>query len=365
MAGVYRRNDIWWVRFRMDGVHVRRSAKTSRKAEAQAFLAKLMEEHAQAARGEVRLRHLLTEAMDRYFEETSLKAGTVETYRYNSRVIARLLGHLHLEEIDRRSLAEYVATRKRTGITDATIRRDLAFVGSVFAAAIRWGWVDTSPVTRFNKRGLKESDPRTRFLTREEFGRLHAVASADLQPVLMLAVETGLRKEELLGLKLDSIDLRRRELRLTITKTGRPRHVPLSPRALETIRELLERRSRPRSPYLICKGDGSRVGNPKKAFAGACRRAGIEDFRFHDLRHTYASWWVQDGGDLYRLSRILGHATLEMSARYGHLRTDDLHDELERVNRRRSQGRSQECQTEARTSSEEVRPNIHNDGLNR
>ena len=175
-------------------------------------------------------------------------------------------------------------------------------------------------------------------------------ASADLKPILVIAVETGLRKEELLGLTLASIDLRRRELRLTVTKTGRPRQVPVSPRALETIKELLER-SRPRSPYLFCKPDGSRVGDPKKAFSGACRRAGIDDIRFHDLRHTFASWFVQDGGDLYRLSRILGHATLQMSARYGHLRTDDLHEELERVAQRRSRKRSQERQTEADGSS--------------
>lgn len=174
--------------------------------------------------------------------------------------------------------------------------------------------------------------------------------SDDLKPILVLAVETGLRKEELLGLTLPSIDLRRRELRLTVTKTGRPRQVPLSSRVLETIKELLER-SRPRSPFLFCKPDGSRVGDPKKAFAGACRRAGIADFRFHDLRHTFASWFAQDGGDLYRLSRILGHATLQMSSRYAHLRTDDLHEELERVTQRRSRKRSQERQIEADGSS--------------
>ncbi len=151
-------------------------------------------------------------------------------------------------------------------------------------------------------------------------------------------METGLRKEELLGLTVASIDFRRRELHLEETKTSNPRRVPLSPLALGTIRDLLER-SRPRSRYLFCKPDGSHIGNPKKAFIGACRRAGIQDFRVHDLRHTFASWWVQGGGDLYRLSRILGHTTLQMTARYGHLRTDDLHDELERVAQKRSQER--------------------------
>jgi integrase/recombinase XerD len=343
MATVYKRGQVWWVRFRLNGVHVRRSAKTTKKAEAQSYLLRLMEEHAEAARGGTPPRHLLTEAIERFFEECTLKPGTVETYRFNSRVCTRLLGHLHLDEIDRRALADFVATRKRTSVSDATIRRDLAFLGSVFTMASRWNWVDTSPVTAFNKKALKESRARTRFLTREEFGLLLRAASDDLKPILVLAVETGLRKEELLGLTAASIDLRRRELHLANTKTDAPRRVPLSPRALATIRELLEQRSRPRSPYLFCKADGGRIGNPRKAFEGACARAGIADLRYHDLRHTFASWWVQDGGDLYRLSRILGHATLQMTARYGHLRTDDLHDELQRV----AQKRSQEHQIEA------------------
>jgi integrase/recombinase XerD len=348
MAAVYKRGQVWWVRFRLNGVHVRRSAKTTRKTEAQAYLHRLLEEHSQGVRGEVLTRHLLAEAMDRFFEECTLKPGTIETYRFNSRTCTRLLGHLSLDEIDRRALADLVASRKRTGVSDATIRRDLAFLGAVFSMAVRWGWVDTSPVTAFNKRALKESRARTRFLTREEFGLLLGAASDDLKSILVLAVETGLRKEELLGLTVTSIDLRRRELHLANTKTNTPRRVPLSATALTTIRNLLEQQSRPRSPYLFCKADGRRIGNPRKAFEGACARAGLKDFRYHDLRHTFASWWVQDGGDLYRLSRILGHATLQMTARYGHLRTDDLHDELERV----AQKRSQEHQIDAPESSQ-------------
>src|SRR5690606_7024115 len=103
-------------------------------------------------------------------------------------------------------------------------------------------------------------------------------------------------------------------------------------------------------PYLLCKSDGTRYVDPKKAFASALKGSGIRDFRWHDLRHTFASWWVQGGGDLYRLSRVLGHSTLQMSARYGHLRTDDLHDELRTL----AQKRSQERQTEAPELSPEL-----------
>ncbi|EIZ86451.1 integrase family protein [Methylobacterium sp. GXF4] len=339
MAGVYRRGDVWWVRFRRDGVHVRRSARTAKKAEALVFLAKLMEEHSRSGRGEVRPRYLLTEAAERFFTEARLKDGTVETYRYNSQTLSRILGPIHLDEIDRRTLADFISARKRTGVADATIRRDLAFLGSMFTMAERWGWVDTSPVTKAVKKVLRESRPRTRYLTHEEFNRLHEAASEPLRPILVLAVETGMRKAELLGLTLTNIDLQRRELNLEKTKAGRPRQVPLSRKALTVIRELLERRARPQSVFLLHGPGGDRVSDPRKAFVGACRRANIENFRWHDLRHTFASWWVQGGGDLYRLSRVLGHSTLQMTARYGHLRTDDLHEELERVAQSRSQGR--------------------------
>ncbi len=148
-----------------------------------------------------------------------------------------------------------------------------------------------------------------------------------------------MRKEELLSLRQEQIDLRRREIHLELTKTSSPRRVPLSVTAVDTIRDLLERRGRPTSSFLFCKSDGSRIGDPKKGFVAAYARAGLTDFRYHDLRHTFASWFVQEGGDLYRLSRILGHATLQMTARYGHLRTEDLHEEMERVVHKRSQDR--------------------------
>ncbi|WP_284247370.1 site-specific integrase [Methylobacterium haplocladii] len=127
-----------------------------------------MEEHAQAARGEALPQHLLAEALDHFLEGSSLKKGAIKGYRFNARIIVRLLGHHSLHEINRRVLANFVATRKRTGVADVTIRRDLAVLSSVFTMAICWGWADTSPVTAFSKKTLKLGRPRTRFLARDE-----------------------------------------------------------------------------------------------------------------------------------------------------------------------------------------------------
>ena len=213
MATVYKRGDTWWVRFRHEGRHIRRSARTPKKVEAQLVLHRLMDE-CRLIGGKTVVRYGITQAIDAFFEGSSLKPSTLETYRFNARVIVRLLGHLHLDEIDRKTLGEFIQTRKRTGVTDATIRRDLSFLGSVFTAAIRRGWIEISPITAFSKRSLKESRPRIRFITRDEFARLHNTASATLKPILVLAVETGMRKEELLSLRLEQIDLRRREVHL-------------------------------------------------------------------------------------------------------------------------------------------------------
>lgn len=135
MAGVYKRGDVWWVRFRRGGAHIRRSAKTSRKAEAQAYLERLLAEHAGHARGDVP-RHRFEEAVERYFSETRVKPKTLRSYRSNSRTLGAIFDALHLDEITRRVIAEFVSARKRAGVTDTTIRRDLAFLSVVCAASI-------------------------------------------------------------------------------------------------------------------------------------------------------------------------------------------------------------------------------------
>ena len=113
--------------------------------------------------------------------------------------------------------------------------------------------------------------------------------------------------------------------------------MPLSDKAITTIEALLDHPERPDTPYLFAKADGSRFVDMRMVFVAARKRAGLTNFRWHDLRHTFASWFVQDGGDLYHLSRILGHSTVQMTTRYGHLRTGDLHSELRRVAQNRTQ----------------------------
>ena len=175
-----------------------------------------------------------------------------------------------------------------------------------------------------DKRSLPEARPRIRFLSRDEYRRLLALLVLISGPLIEMAVETGMRLEELLSLKWEQVDLDRREVRLTVTKSSQPRVIPLSDRAVATV---VASPCIAGSPYVFTNPQtGHRYRNLRHSFRKACSHAGISDFRWHDLRHTFASWHVQSGTDLYRVSRMLGHSTLQMSARYAHLATEHLHE---------------------------------------
>ena len=137
---------------------------------------------------------------------------------------------------------------------DTTIRGDLAFLSSLCAAAVRWGWLGTNPVTALNKRALRTSRPRTRFLTPAELDQLLAATADHIRPAIIIATETGLRKEELFSLTLSGIDLTRREIRLDHTKSGIPRRVPLSDKAVTTIKTILQSAAKAEQPISVRKG---------------------------------------------------------------------------------------------------------------
>jgi integrase/recombinase XerD len=296
MAAVYRRGKVYWIRFRANGQHIRRSAHTGKKAEAQVFLQRLIADQAANSRGD-HPRHQWDEAAERFLRESSIRPKTQACYATSDRMCRPTFGTRYISEIDRRLIGEFVAHRKAGGVSDATIRRDLDYLSSLCASAVAWGWLDTNPVTSFSKRTLKEARPRTRFRTRDEYDTLLTNAAEPVRPAITLAVETGLRKEELFGLAVSAIDLTRREIRLDQTKNGTPRRVPLSQNAITTIREILADTARPKAAtHLFVHEDGTRFGDFKKGFNSACRRAKISGMRWHDLRHTFASWFVQQGG---------------------------------------------------------------------
>lgn len=245
--------------------------------------------------------------------------------------VVHLVAHFSgraLRSLGAADIRGYIDRRRAEGDAPATINRELAVFSSALNYARReWEWDVPNPVAG---RRLREPEGRLRWLTRVEADRLIAAAEAGdpqsaghLPDLIRLALHTGMRKGELLGLEWSRIDLGARLAWLEgeRTKTGRRRSVPLNNAARGVLARRAEFRARhcPDSPWVWCHADGSRLTDPKRSFASALKAAGIADFRFHDLRHTCASWLVSAGVPLPEVASLLGHSTVRMAERYAHL----------------------------------------------
>lgn len=326
MATVYKRGkqgqETYWIRFQWRGKEVRRSAKTTSKAVAQQYLFRVMEEYRRLDRGG-RPRHTYAEARDRFCLEVlpTLKAATQRRYRSSLRHFSPALDELHLDEITKKRLADFVTGRRSGGSSGATIRRDLAALSALCSFAVATDMIDTNPVKAFPKRHIRESAPRTRYPTDAEIDRLVRAAPSMMGQAIRFLAETGMRMEEALSLEWSQVSLHRREVRLTKTKTSSPRTVPLGEAAYDT---LVSTPRHPISPFVFWHSDGSRYFQFSGHFRRIAKRAGFK-YRCHDLRHRFASVFLQATGDLPALQAVLGHRTIEMTMRYSHLMTDHLH----------------------------------------
>ncbi|MGE5443321.1 MAG: site-specific integrase [Ignavibacteriales bacterium] len=160
-----------------------------------------------------------------------------------------------------------------------------------------------------------------RILSPEEEERLLACSSPQLRAILICALNTGMRKGEIISLKWSNVDLDSNVITLeaTNTKSKKARKIPINSKLRKTLLE--EKLKGGGSEYVFLNSNGSpykRQGSLKQAFGGACRRAGIEGLRFHDLRHTAATRMVESGAKIVAVSRILGHADLKTTMRYAH-----------------------------------------------
>jgi integrase len=204
---------------------------------------------------------------------------------------------------------------------DGSVNFDLAVLGHMLNKAVQWGLLENHPFRKGERLAYKLNNARTRFLTEPEIGALLGECPSHLKPIVETAILTGMRLEELLSLKWEQI--RHGHIYLTETKYSKPRQIPINGRLTEVFREV-RRGNQLKFPYVFCDSRGRRYKEIRKAFHGACRRAGIEDFKFHDLRHTFASHLVMNGVGIKAVQELLGHADIKMTMRYAHLSQEHL-----------------------------------------
>ena len=221
--------------------------------------------------------------------------------------------------------------RKRIGEVSAyTTCNELSVLKHLLRLAKRWGYLQHLIDIQLPKKPAN----RERYLEVEEIARLLDACTHSKNPyltsIVTIALNTGMRKEEILGLVWERLNLSTAMITLYRTKSGKPRSIPINA-DLEAALLALEPDPSKREGLLFKKRDGRRWGQVRTAFETALARADIADFRFHDLRHSFASHFAMRGGSLQDLKELLGHSDLKMTLRYAHLSTKHLRQSIERL----------------------------------
>jgi integrase len=268
----------------------------------------------------------LAQVLARYRDEVSpTKRGSVSEVARLNGIIRRSISYRTLATLSSADLSEYREQRLRV-VAPATVIRELNLVSHALDTARKdWGVYMPGGNPCVLVRRPKPPRGRTRRLQEGEEAKLLAAAdegrSAYMRPLITLALETGMRRGELLSLRWENINLETRVAHLPLTKNGNSRDVPLSSRALETVRGLGQLSE---GPVIHASPNAVRL-----AWEHLVSRAGIAGLRFHDLRHEAISRLFELGLDLMSVASISGHRELRMLSRYTHLRASDLARRLE------------------------------------
>jgi integrase len=325
------RRTAWGYTFQRDGRQVRKYCATWSREQAEMELARAM---AGVTSAPPTVGVTFGAMVDKYLAEK--QAEGKRSLRNDRMAVARLRaffgGELPLAEVTAGRIRDYTVARlttksERLGrpVRPASVNKDLAILRHMLRLAADREYVARVPRIQLQR----EPEGRLRFLSEAEAGRLltecaragsHPVVtcrSPELLPIVTVALNTGMRRGEILGLTWERVDLARGVLLLERTKSGRRREVPMNRAVYDALAPL--------------RGDrtAGRVFGPssvRTAFLGACTRARLEDFRFHDLRHTFASWLVMRGRPLKEVQELLGHRSITMTMRYAHLSPDRLRD---------------------------------------
>ena len=254
------------------------------------------------------------------------KPGTYSDYLSISRKLVRFFGEYFLHEINRYYIESYQSERsQQVGV--CMVNREITILKGIFTKAIDWGFLLKNPVKGIK---LEKERPRLRYLNQEEISQLVESCGRNgqvryLKPMVIIDIHTGLRKDEILKLKKESVDLERNILTVRDGKGGNTRFVPINETATAEFVKLV---NKGQSEYVFHDADGLPFKDVKKSFNSAVARAGLKDVQFHDLRKTFATWCVFRNVPPKTLQKWMGHKKIETTMKYYVVSPDDFEQEV-------------------------------------
>lgn len=322
---LYKRGNTWWIRFTApNGKRIRESTGTQDRTQAQEYHDRLKAKYWKIQKLGEKPDRTWQEAVVRWLKETSHKADHKRD-KEKLRWLDPYLGHLTLTQVTR-EVIETIAETKAQEASSSTANRYLALVRAILRRARDdWEWINLIPTVRL----YKESNRRIRWITHEEARCLIAALPPHLADLAEFTLATGLRQRNASFLRWDQIDMQRHVawIHHDEAKAKKAFSVPLNQDALKVLRRRLGR-----NPLYVFTYHGKPVKCcTTKAWKRALAESGIRDFRWHDLRHTWASWHVQRGTSLQELMELGGWSSYEMVLRYAHLASDHLSNAARRI----------------------------------
>jgi integrase len=348
--GIYKQNgsELYWIRYAgPDGKIIRESTKTANFKEAQAKL----ENQRKAIRDGKEPEPIKKVPIFTFAQlaiEYTAWCERQRSIRSKKGFIFQLVdkfGNIQLRHFNTKMLEQFQSERLLKGNRQvkqgdewvflpnkpATINRLMATIKHMFHKGYQWEMCGEETLKRVRQvKLLEENNRRLRYLSREECAELVSKCKDVTGKIVMAALNTGMRKGEILSLKWENVDMKHGFVLLDRTKNGERREIPIN----EDFKAVLQSLTRQLDvPYVFFDTmTGKPYQDVKRSFSTACRQAGIHDFHFHDLRHTFASHLIMAGADITTVSKLLGHKSLTMTLRYSHLAPDHLQKAVNMLN---------------------------------
>jgi integrase len=331
VKGIYKRGKVYWIRYAgPDGRTIRESSGSTKFSDAQDKLLDRKQAVKEGQHPETRRipNHTFKELAQKYLAwiQGRHRSASTKVYRIKggdkpsdkTPSMVDRFGALPLRRFNTLVVEKYQTDLMSRGLAPATVNKNLSILKAMFRKAVEWEMVEEETLKRVRSiKLLPENNRRLRFLSVEECQTLLGKCDAHLRPIVITALNTGLRKSTILNLRWDQVDLRHGFILLDRTKNGERLEIPINATLRATLQGLVRHLG---SEYIF---PDPRTGRPyqdvKNAFKAALKRAKIRDFKFHDLRHTFASHLVMAGVDLTTVKELLGHKSLTMTLRYAHL----------------------------------------------
>lgn len=319
---LYKRGRVWWMRFSYKGKQIKKSTEVSDKKLAHRIYYKIMAQVAEGKWFEVEEdeERTFAEMVAKYEAQEFKELKSWRTVQSYLNQLNGFLGSYPLSEITPALIDDFKQMRKSTGVKPATINRQLTILRRMLnLAKKRWMWIKDVPHVEMEPRA---DNKRIRHLSFEEYHRLLDCCEDWLKGIVTVAAWTGLRQGNIINLKRSQVNLFAQTITLDASETKNQENLilPISAPALEALKTVMKI-THLKNPYVFCKEDGSPYYKEKvqRGIRKALALAGIEDFRFHDLRHCFASWNRQAGVDIDTLADLMGHKDTRMTRRYAHI----------------------------------------------